>query len=67
MKISIVKANELEWMNFEARMRKVIGKTIEPVVMQGQTDGKTLFRLDASNKKFEERIRQLEAAVFKID
>lgn len=35
MKISIVKANELEWMNFEARMRKVIGKTIEPVVKQG--------------------------------
>ena len=43
---NIVKANELEWMNFEARMRKVIAKTLEPVVKQGQTDGKTLFRLD---------------------
>jgi signal recognition particle GTPase len=26
-----------------------------------------LFRLDASSKKLEERMRQLEAAVFKVD
>jgi hypothetical protein len=26
-----------------------------------------LFRLDASSKKLEERLRQLEAAVFKVD
>jgi hypothetical protein len=44
-------------MNFEARMRKVIAKTLEPVVNQGQTDGKTLFRLENAFKKQEERLR----------
>ena len=54
-------------MNFEARMRKVISKTLDPVVKQAQTDGKTLFKIDTQNKKLEDRLKLLEAAVFKTD
>jgi hypothetical protein len=62
-----VKSSEINWMDFEARTKKLVNTVIEPFVTRNLEDGKTLFKLDCLQAKTDNRLKVIEAALFKAD
>jgi hypothetical protein len=56
---------EINWMDFETRMRKIIGQLLTPVMEQQQEDAETVMAAKKELEKSEERLRALEMVVFK--
>lgn len=54
-------------MDFEMQTRKLVNGLLEPIIEQGHNDGKALLKLRALTKKQDERLKLLEAALFKGD
>jgi hypothetical protein len=61
----IVASMEINWMDFETRMRKMIGQLLTPVMEQQQEDAETVMAAKKELEKSEERLRALELVVFK--
>ena len=59
------KSEELQWMEFETRMRKNIKDLVAPVVERAQEDRGMLLKLRTAKKDYKTRIHALENAVFK--
>jgi hypothetical protein len=52
--------NELDWYDFETRMRAVVVKLIEPTITKAADDRENIRILQHSNKKSIKRIEELE-------
>ncbi len=58
-------SEELMWMDFETRMRKVIKDFVTPVIERAQEDRKYINKLEKKRQKHEKRMVILETSVFK--
>lgn len=56
---------EIQWLDFETRMRKIIKDLVAPVIERVQEDRETMLILNKSNTKQDERLQALELIVFK--
>jgi hypothetical protein len=56
---------EIQWLDFETRMRKIIKDLVAPVVERVQEDREQMLVLRRNNAKIEERVTNLEVIVFK--
>lgn len=54
-------------MDFEARTKKYVTETIDPIKNRTAEDSKNLLRLNGILNKTEERLKLIEATLFKSD
>lgn len=58
-------ATELDWFDFETRMRDVIHELIEPVMRKATEDREQMLTIRRNQENDEKRLDQLESAVLK--
>jgi hypothetical protein len=58
-------ASELDWFDFETRMRDVIHELVEPIVKKAAEDREKMLSLQRGQENDGKRIDQLESAVLK--
>ena len=58
-------ADEIMWLDFETRMRKVVKDLVTPIVDRAQEDWSLIATLEKKKLQSDERINLIENAVFK--
>ena len=61
----IDRSEEIQWMDFETRMRKVIKELLSPVLDRAQEDRELLLKINQRRKTQEDKVAILENSVFK--
>ena len=59
-------ADELQWLNFETRMRGVIKGLLEPVVEISQKDREGMLVLEDNFNGHDDRLAKIEEAIFNV-
>ena len=54
------------WMNFETRMRQIIGESLEPHIEISQLDREGMIVLEQNFNGHDDRLAKLEEAIFNI-
>lgn len=63
--VCIVNSNEMQWLDFETRMRKIIKELVAPVVDRVQEDREAMLLFKREAGRHEERLVALETIVFR--
>jgi hypothetical protein len=53
------------WLDFETRMRRVIGDLVGPMLIRQQADSEVVLQITKDKVKIDERLNALELIVFK--
>ena len=58
---------EMNWLDFEVRMRDVIRELVQPVIQVGEQDRESVILLDRDQHNLRIRVKRIEQAVLNLD
>ena len=58
-------SQEIMWLDFETRMRRVISDLVGPMLIRQQADSEVVLQITKDKVKIDERLNALELIVFK--
>jgi len=60
-----VHSQEIMWLDFETRMRRVISDLVGPMLIRQQADSEVVLQITKDKVKIDDRLNALELIVFK--